>query len=84
MFTLEEQTVFWTAPGVIVALGLGVWQYFNEDPARLQQLNRSANPVLLYVYGSGYGIVYSYQSWLDLRTVMLSFMFNEMGVKPRI
>jgi len=51
--------------------------------ARLQQLNRSSNPVLLYVYGSGHGISYSYDSWLHLRTVMLSFMFNEMGVKPR-
>lgn len=51
--------------------------------ARLQQLNRSDNPVLLYVFGSGHSIAYSYDSWLHLRTVMLSFMFNEMGLKPR-
>lgn len=51
--------------------------------ARLQQLNRSDNPVLLYVYGSGHGISYSYDSWLHMRTVMLSFMFNEMGITPR-
>jgi prolyl oligopeptidase len=51
--------------------------------ARLQQLNRSRNPILLYSFGSGHGLANSYTSWLNLRTVMLGFMFNEMGVTPR-
>ncbi len=50
---------------------------------RLQQLTQSTNPILLYSFGSGHGMANSYESWLDLRTVMLAFMFNEMGIKPR-
>jgi prolyl oligopeptidase len=51
--------------------------------ARLQQLTRSQNPILLYSFGSGHSMANTYESWLHLRTVMLAFMFNEMGIKPR-
>ncbi|MCF8464579.1 MAG: prolyl oligopeptidase family serine peptidase [Flavobacteriales bacterium] len=51
--------------------------------ARLQQLTQSPNPVLLYQYGSGHGQAFSYTTWLDLRATILTFMLNEMGIKPR-
>lgn len=51
--------------------------------ARLQEESISDNPVLLYAFGSGHYQAYSWSTWLQLRTSMLSFMFNEMGIKPR-
>ncbi len=51
--------------------------------ARMQNIPKLSNRVLLWNFGVGHGLTSSYNSWVHMQSRLLAFMFNEMELKPK-